>query len=979
MSTYHWDLFGTAGGDWGTNTSWTVDERNPTFPWSDPPTASDTVELTTAATPATISGTGTALDLQFDGQSPFTVSANLTVARQLTILQRVEFSGQVSAATVSQKMAVLVDGSLTATGNGILAQAGSFFVAPQGRVVTAEYAQNSTTPNRPDLGPFPTLQVSAGGALQTTGYSPIPGVPPTGLDLESSGNLDAGTINAGGQDVEIGFESFTASQPHTPTADLTVNAGGKAYAGTVLMSPGAASKPSTLTVDGAGSDFEVAAGQGQSFGPGTLYAGAEPGNALLPQGGTATINVTNGGKLGVGGDAWLGGDNRTNATAAVSGGGLFSVGGTLRVGAATGDAGLIQIQNGGTLHAAGPVAVGSAGQGTISVGDANSLLDATGASQFQVGANGGYGTVNVTAFSTASLGASALVGGAGARGFINASGAGATVLANTIAVGEAGQGSVTLDTGASLQVAGGGPNGLSVGLDGTGNGTLSVSGAGSRITSAAPITVGNLGNGNLYVENGALLQANGTGQPGPGSTLSVGTGANATGYLEVNGAGSTLAAASGFLAVGDLGTGAFKVLDGGTAQAFQLDVGVGAGATGNVAVDGAGSTLRLTGSLDVAGTPTAAGHASTVSATNGGRIQAGEGVIWPGSTIAVDGTGMIEFGSAGSAAVGAITVDAGSSLIGAGLLNGNVVDQGTLLASGGTLELAGSEQGSGQVAFQGPATLKLDQAQSLGSTIANFGAGDTIDLTNVTYAGSSDAFNGNTLSVTGGGTTANLHFAGAHEASDFALSPDAGSGTLVTLAPGVTGPTPNFSVLDTTTGAPSSDEGQAYTGPVNYLQWQYLWAGQDSVNVNAAVPSVFLRGGPGSDALAASAGSNVLDGNTGSNFLVGATGADGGTDTFFVDGRGSATTWSTAVNFHHGDAVTFWGFDGASSTYQWAANDGAAGYQGATIHAQTAGAGTATNASLTFAGVSLADAQSRFTVSTGSVGGEHYMYVAYTG
>ncbi len=129
----------------------------------------------------------------------------------------------------------------------------------------------------------------------------------------------------------------------------------------------------------------------------------------------------------------------------------------------------------------------------------------------------------------------------------------------------------------------------------------------------------------------------------------------------------------------------------------------------------------------------------------------------------------------------------------------------------------------------------------------------------------------------------------------------------------------------------------------------------------------------------ATSGSNVLDGGTGSNFLVGASGTDGGTDTFFIDARGSNTTWSTLTNFHPGDAVTLWGFVGGTSTLSWAASDGAAGYQGATIHSETAGAGTGVNGSVTFAGVSLADAQSKFTTSTGSVAGNPYLYVRYTG
>ena len=162
------------------------------------------------------------------------------------------------------------------------------------------------------------------------------------------------------------------------------------------------------------------------------------------------------------------------------------------------------------------------------------------------------------------------------------------------------------------------------------------------------------------------------------------------------------------------------------------------------------------------------------------------------------------------------------------------------------------------------------------------------------------------------------------------------------------------------------------------LQRQFIWSGTSGVVVAASTPDVFLHGGTGDDALSAMSGVNVLDGGAGSNFLVGAAGGDGGADTFFIDGR-SGVTWSTVVNFHHGDAVTVWGFQAGASTLAWAGNEGAAGYQGATLHSELAGAGTGITGSATFAGLSLADVQSKLTMTTGTIGGTAYMNIAYTG
>lgn len=182
----------------------------------------------------------------------------------------------------------------------------------------------------------------------------------------------------------------------------------------------------------------------------------------------------------------------------------------------------------------------------------------------------------------------------------------------------------------------------------------------------------------------------------------------------------------------------------------------------------------------------------------------------------------------------------------------------------------------------------------------------------------------------------------------------------------------NFAWTDTTTGVAGGAAGDPYGGPVSYLRYQYLWSGGDSVNVTATAADVFMQGGPGNDALVASGGSNVLDGGAGSNFLVGAVGADGGADTFFLDGRGANATWDTLVNVHAGDALTLWGYVPGSATITWADGEGAAGYQGATLHASLASGATD---SVTFAGMSLAQAQATLAVSSGTAGGIPYLYV----
>jgi serralysin len=189
----------------------------------------------------------------------------------------------------------------------------------------------------------------------------------------------------------------------------------------------------------------------------------------------------------------------------------------------------------------------------------------------------------------------------------------------------------------------------------------------------------------------------------------------------------------------------------------------------------------------------------------------------------------------------------------------------------------------------------------------------------------------------------------------------------------------HFAWTDNGTHGSGNDDGGAYTGPVNYLQHEYIWSGHNGRAVSAGAANVFIHGGDGDDAISATSGRNVLDGGAGSNFLTGGRGDDGGADTFFVDVRGGETVWDTVVNFHHDDAVTIWGYRAGVSTMTWSENEGAEGARGATLHAEINGAGTGVNASVTYAGMSVAEAQARLGVSSGNVGGNDYMYMHHNG
>jgi hypothetical protein len=184
-----------------------------------------------------------------------------------------------------------------------------------------------------------------------------------------------------------------------------------------------------------------------------------------------------------------------------------------------------------------------------------------------------------------------------------------------------------------------------------------------------------------------------------------------------------------------------------------------------------------------------------------------------------------------------------------------------------------------------------------------------------------------------------------------------------------------FTFQDNNLNSSGTFNGSDYSGPISYLQAQYGYTGTDNVVIGASVPNAFIYSGSGNDALAAQGGSNVLNGGSGSNWLVGGTGADGGTDTFFVDGRGGENTWDTILNFHVGDMVTLFGYNAATGTMNWLDQNGAANFQGATLQTSF-GDGTGTTALVTFAGVSNSTAT--FTTSTGTTGGVDYLAVTRT-
>ncbi len=138
--------------------------------------------------------------------------------------------------------------------------------------------------------------------------------------------------------------------------------------------------------------------------------------------------------------------------------------------------------------------------------------------------------------------------------------------------------------------------------------------------------------------------------------------------------------------------------------------------------------------------------------------------------------------------------------------------------------------------------------------------------------------------------------------------------------------TPLFSVA--TTGELPFILPAIYTGTVEGLEYELLGQATGDI-ISGSSGNDFLNLLGGDDAVNAGAGNDVIDGGTGSNFLTGGAGQD----TFFVDGRGGSTTWSTITDWEEGEQLSLWGWKKGTSTSSWVDSAGATGFEGATLHA----------------------------------------------
>jgi T5SS/PEP-CTERM-associated repeat protein len=274
-------------------------------------------------------------------------------------------------------------------------------------------------------------------------------------------------------------------------------------------------------------------------------------------------------------------------------------------------------------------------------------------------------------------------------------------------------------------------------------------GAGAIFTPGAVLNDGNT----LIVGNGApgTLIAEGSGSTHSvinSVTAKLGIGVTAIGTVTIDDA---IWNNSGAVQIGYLGSGTLNVVDGGSAIfGGSVNLSVQAGSSGRI-------TIASGGSVDIAGQLMLGDRAIVPDTT--ASISVGSG-----GSLTVDGPLCISAGSQLDLAVGTVNADGSMMLYAGGVISGygtmadltGMAINGTMVASGGTLEVEGNIGGTtgtlqidanstamltgstvklAGISFSGAdATLSLAHGANVTGPISGFAVGDAIDMANVDAA-----------------------------------------------------------------------------------------------------------------------------------------------------------------------------------------------------------------------------------------------------
>jgi len=226
--------------------------------------------------------------------------------------------------------------------------------------------------------------------------------------------------------------------------------------------------------------------------------------------------------------------------------------------------------------------------------------------------------------------------------------------------------------------------------------------------------------------------------PGAGDAATI-TGGQGS-YVVVGGSGqvATLSLVGDVALTG--GVVAASTVLGTSSAPSSLDITAGASlagsvlsaVNGSVVASGAGATLAISGLLTLGtgqsgvGLPVTGLSASEHASVTVGGLAMGGG---SGSSVVVDAISSVEVGTLGLATAGVVRIDPGAVLRGNGAVQStaSIIDNGSLIAEGGTLTL-GTITGTGTLAVTSFATAMLDGPVAAGITVDMTGTSTTLSL-----------------------------------------------------------------------------------------------------------------------------------------------------------------------------------------------------------------------------------------------------------
>jgi len=555
----------------------------------------------------------------------------------------------------------------------------------------------------------------------------------------------------------------------TVGTDTTIGKGG---AGTMTLGAGA-------TLDATSGSLDIAQAGGSS---GTLTLGGADAylttqSATVGDGGAGTVTIATTGTLSTTGDVLLGAVSGGSGVMALSAGGLVDDGGNLTVGGA--GQGSLDI-NGATLSLTGAsFTIGDAHSGNGDVTLANTSFSVLGTA---VVGNAGTATLSVNQGATFDAGGLDIGKATGANGSFVVDGSGSKANGGAVTVGDGGTGSMQVTDSAVLD----GTSGV------IGAQAISIVQSSVTVDTNASWQVGTVldvaqgGNAALTVQGGGQVLA---------AAVTVGDNGGATGTVDVTGTGAA-ASALAFgttLVVGNHSAGALGIEAGGRvgpqAQgAGTVEIGLQTDGVGRVSLGGAGS--QLTAALLAVGGGAAAGGAGTLAIGAGATVAVASATIWGGGVVSLTGGSLLTD-----------PIDVQGNVSGYGVLGGAVTDNGTITASGGTLQVTGTIGGGGALALAsgmlelgqgvsgvaiqvGAGVLRLDALASMSATVSGFGHAATIELPGVVANGGS--FSAGVLHLTENGTAVpggSIALAGSYTSGSFSYVNNGGTTDITTSAP----------------------------------------------------------------------------------------------------------------------------------------------------------------------------------------------------